>query len=192
MGPQKQSLVEILFGALEGWRKAGQMSRESVAIHVTEAHERIGADVATGITFESSKDAYTKAKTAAQKIYRWICGDEDGAAKLPANMLPTILAALPMEQRLSVLNQVLCSLGIEARAIDHGGVPGLDVSKLLRTVMKEGADAQLALANLSANATTGELLVVHKELIESAQVCERAAADVMTEIVVRQTKAAAN
>ncbi|MEH6434324.1 toxin YdaT family protein [Massilia sp. DD77] len=193
MGLQKQSLVEILRAALETWRRAGQMSRESVAIHVTEAHEATQADIATGITFDStSKDAYTRAKSAAQKLYRWLGGDDEQEAKLPANMVLSILAALPMEQRLSVLNQILCPLGIEARSVDQGGAGRLDVGKLLRSVMKEGSDAQLALVNLSSAATESELLAAHKELVESAQVCERAAGELMTEITIRQARAVDN
>lgn len=185
---QAQSLVELLRSAVESWRRQnGSMSRESVAVHVTEAHEAIGADQITGITFDSTnKDAYTRAKSAAQKLYRWLGGDDEQEAKLPANMLPSILAAMPMEQRLDFLNQVLCPLGVEARAIGRDAIGGLDVSRHLCTVMKEGNEAQLALATLTPNASESALLAAANELVESAQAHEAAASDLMAAIAARQ------
>jgi hypothetical protein len=185
---QKQSLVEILRSTVEAWRRSsGSMSREAVAVYVTEAHEALGAESVTGIGFDSTnKDCYTRAKSAAQKLYRWLGGDDEQEAKLPANMLPSILAAMPMEQRLSFLNQVLCHVGIEARQIGRDAAGSLDVSRHLRSVMKEGNEAQLALVTLNPDASEAELLAAHNELVESAQANEAAAADLMAEIAARQ------
>lgn len=185
---QKQSLVEMLRSTVEGWRCGGRpMSREAVAVTVIEAHDAIGAEALTGIGFESAgKDCHSRAKTAAQKLYRWLGGDDEQEAKLPANMLPTILAALPMEQRLDFLNQVLCQLGIEARAIGRDAVGSLDVSRHLCTVMKEGNEAQLALATLRPDASESALLAAANELVESAQAHEAAASDLMAAIAARQ------
>lgn len=185
---QKQSLVEILRATVEGWRRSsGPMSREAVAVCVTEAHDAIGAEAVTGIGFDSAgKDCYTRAKTAAQKLYRWLGGDDEQEAKLPANMLPTILAAMPMEQRLDFLNQVLCPLGVEARAISREAVGGLDVSRHLRTVMKEGSEAQMALVTLNPDASEAELLAAASELVESAQASEAAACALKVAIAARQ------
>lgn len=185
---QKQSLVEILRGTIEAWRRSsGTMSREAVAICVTEVHEAMGADAATGISFESAgKDCYTRAKSAAQKLYRWLGGDDEQEAKLPANMLPSILAALPMEQRLEFLNQVLCPLGVEARAVGCDVGARLDVSSHLRSVMKESGEAQLALVSLPTSASVSDLLDAHSELVEASQANERAACALMAEITARQ------
>lgn len=185
---QAQSLVEILRAALEAWRRTdGRMSREAVAVCVTEAHEALDAESVTGIGFESAgKDCYSRAKSAAQKLYRWLGGDDEQEAKLPANMLPSILAALPMEHRLSFLNQVLCQVGIEARAVGCDVGARLDVSSHLRAVMKESGEAQLALVSLPATATHAELLAAHHELVEAAQASERAACALMAEITARQ------
>lgn len=189
---QSQSLVDVLRGALESWRRGNGQSRETVALNVTEAHARIGADVSTGITFDSSsKDVYTQAKHAAQKLYRWLGGDDEQEAKLPANMVPSILAALPMDVRLDVLNQVLCPLGIEARSAEQGAATGLDTSKHLRAVMKESSEAQLALVSLPATATEADLLTAHRELVEAAQANERAAGALMAEITTRRARASA-
>jgi len=190
---QKQSLVELLRGAIEAWRRdSGQMSRETVAIEVMESHERIGADASTGITFDStSKDAYTRAKSAAQKLYRWLGGDDEQEAKLPANMLPSILAALPMERRLSVLNQILLPLGVEARQVEQNPALGFDVLKHLRAVMKEGGEGQMALVTLPADASPAQRLAAHRELAEASQAFGTAATELMAEISAHEALAQA-
>lgn len=193
MCPQNFSLVDVLRGAVEAWRRdSGQMSRETFAIHVTEAHDRIGADVATGITFDStSKDAYTRAKSAAQKLYRWLGGDDEHEAKLPANMVPTLLAALPMEYRVGVLNQILCPLGIEVRPIDQAPAAGFDAIKHLRSITKEGSEAKMALLTVSPDASDAELLAAHRELVEAEEAYAAAGADLMAKITARQALAQA-
>jgi len=193
MCPQNFSLVDVLRNAVESWRRDnGQMSRETVAICVTEAHEQIGADVSTGITFDStSKDAYTRAKNAAQKLYRWLGGDDEQEAKLPANMLPSILAALPMDYRVGVLNQVLCPLGLEVRPVDQAPGVGFDAIKHLRSITKEGSEAKMALLTVSPDATDAELLDAHRELVEAEEAYGAAAADLMAKITARQALAQA-
>jgi hypothetical protein len=184
---QSQSLVDVLRAAVESWRRANGQSRETVALNVMDAHTRIGADMTTGILFDSSsKDLYTQAKHAAQKLYRWLGGDDEQEAKLPANMMPSILAALPVELRVVALNQILSSLGVEVRAIDSGANTGVDFSAHLRAVMKEASEAQLALVNLPADASDEQLLAAHKELTEASQACERAACDAMATVADRQ------
>lgn len=187
MCPQNFSLVDVLRGAIEAWRReSGQMSRETLAIHITEAHERIGADIATGINFDStSKDAYTRAKSAAQKLYRWFGGDDEHEAKLPANMVPTLLAALPMERRVGVLNQILCPLGLEVRPIDQAPAVGFDAIKHLRSITKEGSEAKMALLTVSPDATDAELLAAHRELMEAEEAYSAAGADLMAKITAR-------
>ncbi|MFK3741405.1 toxin YdaT family protein [Massilia sp. TN1-12] len=189
---QKHSLVDLLRVAVESWRRDNGQSRETVAIEVMEAHERMGAAATTGITFDSSsKDLYTKAKSAAQKLYRWFGGDDEQDAKLPANMLPSILAALPMEQRLEVLNQILLPLGVEARQVEQSPALRFDVLKHLRAVMKEGGEGQMALVTLPPDATPGQRLAAHRELVEASQAFDCAATELMAEISASEAVAAA-
>jgi hypothetical protein len=164
------------------------MSREAVAIAIIEVHEASGADAASEINFQfAGSDAYDRAKKAAQKIFRWL--DE---GNLPANMIPSILAALPMDRRLNVLNQMLCPMGISTRAADRSEPAGVDFSCHLKSVMKEAGEAQMALVSLPADASDTELLGAHKELTEAAQACETAARDAMAVVVARQTVAKAS
>jgi hypothetical protein len=187
MHPQVQSIASILRAEIETWRRAGSISREAVAASVLDTYQALGGEGATGVDFIFVGDTYTQAKKAAQKLFRWL--DVDGT--LPANIVPSILAALPLDVRMRCLNQMFCPLGVEVRAAGCGQPAGLDVSKHLRAVMKEGGEAQLALLNLSPDASDNDLLAAHKELIEAAQACENAACDAMAKVVARQTLAKA-
>lgn len=182
--PQYQSPAAILRAEIESWRTSSRMSREAVAIAIVEAHQALGADLATEISFEFEGDTFAKARKSAQKIFRWL--DE---GNLPANLIPSILEALPAELKIRCLSQMFCPVGVEVRAVDHNAPAELDVPTHLRAVMKESSEAQLALVNLAPNASTEMLLAVHKELVESAQASENAARDVMATLAARQAVA---
>jgi hypothetical protein len=184
--PQFQAPAAILRAEIEAWRTAGRMSREAVAIAIVEAHEASGADLATEIVFDFGGDAFDRARKSAQKIFRWL--DE---GNLPANMIPSVLAALPMERRLNCLSQMYCSMGIEVRQVGRAADGAPDVVSHLPCVMKEASEAQLALVHLSADASDAALLGAHKELAEAAQACDNAARDVMAKVVARQAVARA-
>lgn len=182
--PQFHAPAAILRAEIEAWRTAGRMSREAVAIAIVEAHQALGADLATEISFDFEGDTFAKARKSAQKIFRWL--DE---GNLPANLIPSIIAALPDELRLRCLSQMFCPMGIEVRAVAGDAPAELDVPTHLRAVMKESSEAQLALVNLAPNASNEVLLAVHKELVESAQASENAARDVMATLFARQAVA---
>lgn len=188
MNIQNQSLVEILRSAIEAWRTTQRMSREAVAIAIVEAHLVYAVGSATEIAFEfGGSDAYDRAKKSAQKIFRWL--DEGG---LPANMIPSILAALPPEQRLAAMNQILCPLGIEARAADQAPAIGFDPLKHLKNIAKESAEGKLALIQIGAEASEEQLLQARAELTEAAVAYQAAADDVTAEVHARRELARAS
>lgn len=189
MGIQSQSLVEILRSSIEAWRTALHMtSREAIAIDIVEAHQVHAAGSAKEISFEfAGSDVYDRAKKSAQKIFRWL--DE---GNLPANMIPSILAALPPEQRLAAMNQILCPLGIEARAADQTPALGFDPLKHLKNIAKESAEGKLALIQVGAEASEEQLLQVRMELTEAAEAYQAAADDVTAEIHARRALARAS
>jgi hypothetical protein len=180
--PHVQGIASTLRAEIEDWRRASNLSREAVAAGVIDAHQAAGGEAATGVDFSFVGDAYTQAKKAAQKLFRWL--DVDGT--LPAGIVPSILASLPLNVRLSILNKLLCPMGISARAADCNAPPSADVSRHLPSVMKEAGEAQLALVNLAPDASDADLLAAHKELIEAAQACENAARDAMATVAARQ------
>lgn len=185
--PQFQSPATVFRTEIEAWRTSERMSREAVAIAIVEAHEASGAHLATEISFDyEGSDTFARARKSAQKIFRWL--DE---GNLPANMVPSILSALPDEQRLRCLSQMYSPMGIEVRQAANSTDGDLDVSAHLRKVMKEAGEAQMALVNLPADASDADLLNAHKELTEAAQACENAARDAVAKVAARQAVARA-
>jgi len=182
MHPHASGIATILRTEIEAWRRVGNISREGVAASVMDAHQTFGGEAATGVDFSFIGDTYTQAKKGAQKLFRWL--DVDGT--LPAGIVPSILAALPLDVRLSILNKLLCPMGMSARAADCGAMASPDVSRHLPSVMKEAGEAQLALVNLPADASDTDLLAAHKELIEAAQACENAARAALAKVAARQ------
>lgn len=190
MGIQNnQSMVEVLRSAVEAWRTAQHMtSREAIAIAIVEAHQVHATGSAKEISFEfTGSDVYDRAKKSAQKIFRWL--DE---GNLPANMIPSILSALPAEHRMSALNQILCPMGVEARPVDHAPASGFDAIGHLRTITKEGAEAKMALLTVAPEASDAELIAAHRELAEAEQAYGAAAADLMAKITARKALARAS
>lgn len=173
IGLQAQATASVLRAEIEAWRKPLDLSREAVAVMVMEKHAELGADQSSGITFDSSsKDIYTRAKTAAQKIYRWL---DDGA--LPADMLPSLLAVLPMDRRLNVLNEMLRPLGVSARnAEDVAGV-SFNAAQHATALVQENSEGVVALLAAGANPTRDQLKTALKEIRdvrETASTTERA------------------
>jgi hypothetical protein len=187
INPHNQGIASVLRAEIEAWRRAGNISREAVAAMVMDAHAALGGEASTGVDFSFVGDTYTQAKKGAQKLFRWL--DADGT--LPAGMVQSILAALPLDVRLHCLNRMFCPLGVEVRQVGRGTDGNLDVSAHLRVVMKEAGEAQMALVNLPSDASDADLLGAHKELTEAAQACENAARDTMAKVVARQTVARA-
>jgi hypothetical protein len=175
---QFQAPAAILRAEIEAYRTANRLSREAIAIAIVEAHEKMSADKATEIAFEfSGSDAYDRAKKSAQKIFRWL--DE---GNLPANMVPSILAALPMELRIHVLNQVLRPLGVEARGSEDVEGVGFDATSDLKAMMKEGAEAQIALVGVTADAPVEVLQKALREVEEAREAHDQAARDLKSAI----------
>jgi hypothetical protein len=163
----------ILRAEIESWRVAGRMSKESVGSAVLEEHEKRGGDVAAGVDFEFSGDFYDRAKKASQKLYRWL----DGVAPLPGNMLPTLLAVMPIDRRLNVLNLMARPLDMEVRASGEGDCASFDAAHHASALVRENSEGVVALLAAGSNPTPGQLKTALKEVgdVREAAACtERA------------------
>lgn len=167
MHPHAQGIASILRTEIEAWRRAGNISREAVAAMVMDAHQALGGEAATGVDFSFVGDTYTQAKKGAQKLFRWL--DVDGT--LPANMVPSILAALPIDVRLHCMNQLLRPLDMEVRVRDCVKPGRFDGMAHLRSMIKEDSEAQTAVVI----ATNAPSVATIKSAIK--EVCEAMEAD---------------
>lgn len=169
MHPQATDIASILRNEIDAWRRANSIaciSREAFAAMVMEEHVKQGSEVATGVEFSFVGDTYTQAKKAAQKLYRWL--DTDGT--LPAGIVPSILAALPLDVRLHCLNQFLRPLGIEARSLEAVKPAPFNGLAHVQAMIKENAEAQSAVVMAASAQTPEAIKAAIKEVSESIQV----------------------
>lgn len=169
INPHAQGIASILRTEIEAWRRANSIaciSREAFAASVMEEHAKQGGEAATGVEFSFVGDTYTQAKKAAQKLYRWL--DTDGT--LPAGIVPSILAALPLDVRLHCLNQFLRPLGIEARSLEAVKPAPFNGLAHVQAMIRENAEAQSAVVMAASAQTPEAIKAAIKEVSESIQV----------------------
>ncbi len=147
----EQSPTEIMRTHLEAFRRESGWSRESLAQAIVDTHESIGAHVSTDIQFArtNARDMPANQKIWAQRIYRWLDGDFH-STNLPADILPTLLAVLPVTRRLAaVMGMFSDTCGLTFAPKGQGG-GGFNPLSLLATTTKETSEAAQALINLAA------------------------------------------
>jgi Putative bacterial toxin ydaT len=187
MRNQSQTLIATIRAAVSEWRKREGWSRESVVDAIVQAHESIDGQAVTGIAFDpNTRDTFERMKVNADRVFRWLDDETKDSTLLPANFIPSILAALPMDLRIHVLNQVLRPLGVEARGSEsvEGGT-AFDVTSDLRAMMKESGEAQMALLGLSADSSIEELKKALREVEESREVDARTAQHIKAAIAAK-------
>jgi gas vesicle protein len=169
-----QTLIGLVREQVSQWRREMGWSREAVSDEIVQAHARIGADEATGIVFDPpARDLVSRMKVNADRIQRWLDDETKDSTLLPANLLPSVLAALPMERRLHLLNQILGPLGVEVRSAEEIGADET-VSEMIRDVAKEGGEAVAALAGIRSESSQAELQAALKEVQEAREASTRA------------------
>ncbi len=181
-GSQK-TLIGLVREHVNACRKALGWSREAVADVIVEAHERIGGIGTTGIRFEpKTTDTFERAKVNADRIFRWLDDDTKDTNLLPANFLPSILAGLPVEDRITLVNNILAPLGLTVRRLDGDTHQAQSATKHLVSIAKEVAEAQSAVANLIDGATLSELQRAERELAEAERTIQKAREDVASQL----------
>lgn len=156
--------ISIVRDHVEAWRKAQGWSRETLAQTIVEAHERLGLHLATGIRFEPpTTDPYERTRVNADRIYRWLDDTSKDKNLLPFNFIWSVLAAMPMERRLALADDLLTPVGMGARdesdeALESLG--GLDEGALViehfRAVVTSSAGSTQALGELIDGIAPGE------------------------------------
>ncbi|TQK10209.1 hypothetical protein [Herbaspirillum sp. SJZ107] len=168
MNTHASSVAGILRTEIEAWRRANTitcMSREAFAAMVMESHQALGGEAATGVDFTFSGDTYTQAKKAAQKLFRWL----DEGCPLPAGIVPSILAALPLDVKLHCLNQMYRPIGVESHSLASVTPAPFNAMHHLQNMIKEGAEAKAALVTASIQQTPEALQHAIKEVSESIE-----------------------
>lgn len=144
------------------------MSRQTAAAHVVEAHEQIGAGVVTGIEFDPpTQDAYKRMAVNCDRIYRWLDDATKETNHLSANMLPSVLAALPVADRVRVMDDILRPVGLSCRAIEADAFDPNATVMLFKGLAKSGSAATAAMADLLDGVDPGELEAAESAIKEA-------------------------
>lgn len=169
------TLIAILLRWVETWRRAQGMSRQTAAQLIVEAHERIGGPTVTCIEFNPpTRDAYKRMAVNCDRVYRWLDDATKETNHLPANMVPSILAALPLSYRLHALDDILRPHGLAVRL--QQTLVEAPAPAHLKGMLRETAEAAAAFTDLLDGATPAELLEAQRQLAEARDaVCQNLA-----------------
>ncbi|MET3431451.1 hypothetical protein ABIC71_000929 [Herbaspirillum seropedicae] len=170
--------IFIVAAYVDMWRKRIDASRETVAVLIVEAHERIGGPANTGIRFEPpTQDSFTRSRVIADRIFRWLDDRSKDTNLLPLNFLPSILEAMPEDIRLHCINDLLAPFQLVAGSVDADLSGDMDAVRHLAAVAKESGEAIGALSLVVAKPTVQVMEAAVKELddaIESKRSARRA------------------
>src|SRR5690606_35127354 len=170
---QKTKLA-LLAHYVDQWReRAG--SRETVAVAIVETHVGAGFNTRAKLHFDTQGDAFTLAKNAADRIFRWLDDKTKDGNFMPANFEDSILLAMPQDLRLGYLNDWLAGIGMKAKGIETVEESGCPVEHL-KSISKESAEATSALAELLDGDTEAELARADRELAEQEEAVRKARA----------------
>lgn len=128
-----------LFDSVTAWQRRENISRESVALTVFEALEKLGGAKRVGVDFASDKtDIFARGQALGQKLFRWLDAEAVGGA-LPLNLAYGVLLAMPSDLRLRFFQEGTEGLGLSVMLL-----PDLEASPLLpllANLAKESGEA---------------------------------------------------
>lgn len=169
-----QTLIGILREEIADHRRIHQLSRETVAQSVVEAHEALGADASTGIRFEpKTLDAFERTKVNADRVFRWLDDSTKDNNLLPANFLVSLLAGLPDDVRRRALDRILLPLGFAVRALGEGqGAAPVSAAGVV-ALIREQSEAAAAVTGLLGEHGPGALAEARREVAEAIDMGQR-------------------
>lgn len=120
------------------------MTETTFAANVREHYEQAFQEHARSVDFSSHKDLVTRMKRDAEKISRWF--SDDVAARLPAEMIESVIAAFPPDRRFKLqieLSDRQCLIAVPRPKF----IPGEDGACLGR-IGKETGEAIIKISEL--------------------------------------------
>lgn len=168
-----KSRIQIIRDHVAAWRKSQGWSRETAAAEIVAAHERIGGHLSGAIVFDRGADVYTTQKNHADRIWRWLDDESKDNNLMPANFENSILAALPLDRRVELLNEVLAQIDCAARARHHDSAGQLNAHELVQTIMRANHRTEADAADLLDGVDPGELPRLRSSLVEDIRIKQR-------------------
>ncbi|MER2603037.1 MAG: hypothetical protein ABTR27_11820 [Candidatus Competibacter phosphatis] len=171
------SPLAIISDHVEAWRRDNRWSRETVADQIVQSHIRIGGPVFTGITFDPpTSDTFERMRVNADRIFRWLDDHTKDRNLLPFNFFWSIVAALPEDRRVLLVNDLMHPLGLQVTAAtDYDAEPtAAEIADNFQRVVEHGAQATIAVSHLLDGIHTGEVESAEAKLSLMAATIQKA------------------
>lgn len=166
-----KTLIGIIKEHVIVWRRAEGLSREMLCEIIVNAHGAFSEF--TGIVFEpQTKDEYQIREVNAQRIFRWLDDESKGSNLLPANFIPSILAAMPIERRLACASEIMVSIGLGACLPSDAEEGELSINDVFE-VQRDDLDALHAATTAIQNPTPENLEIADRKLARAQKRKER-------------------
>lgn len=165
-----KTMIGTIKTAVVEWRKREGWSRETVVQEIVDAHERLDGPAVADIRFEpNTRDAFQRQKVNADRVFRWLDDEGKDTNLLPANFVPSILAALPIDLKLQCVGEILRPLGLDVRSSESQESPAFDPLAHASSIIKEGAEAAQAILKVAPGASQDAVDLACKELADVRQ-----------------------
>jgi hypothetical protein len=135
---QHKTLIGIIREHVIAWRTDLRLSREKIVAYIVEKHEEIGN--LSGIVFDPvTRDEDERRKVNAERVFRWLDDQSKENNLLPANFIPSVLAAMPIERRMACASEILVSVGLGVRLLDDSDEGDPDINDVIQNQLAHGA-----------------------------------------------------
>lgn len=166
-----ESWKRFLVRHLTEWMGQNRWSKATVVDQIVVAHKQIGGQAHSGVYFEPhSADEYNRMKANCTTFFRYV-EDDDGEKNL-FDILPSVLAAMPMELRLSFVSQYLRPAGLVVRPADETSEEGFTMEIALDT-QSAAYDALRAVSTAALHPTPENLEIAERETEKANQKFKR-------------------
>lgn len=161
------SPLAIVRDHIEAWRRDNRWSRETIADLIVQSHIRLGGPTYTGIAFEPpTTDTFERMRVNADRVFRWLDDTTKDKNLLPFNFLWSVLAALPEDRRVLLVNDLLHPVCLQVEASHDGDndVSAQEIADTFRALVDHGAQATVATSQLLDGVDEGEAGHAEKKL----------------------------
>lgn len=161
------SPIGIVRDHIEAWRRDNRWSRETVADQIVQAHIRIGGPIYTGLTFEPpTTDTFERMRVNADRVFRWLDDTTKDKNLLPFNFILSVLAALPEDRRVMLVNDLLHPVCLHVASVIDGDdtVTREELADAFRCIVEHGAEVTVATSQLLDGIDPGEAEHAEKKL----------------------------
>ena len=180
-----QTWISVLRDHVAVWRQRERWSNETVAAEIVETYYRLEFDAVWLIDFQRTvpcSDPVSVMKVNCQRIGRWLDDQSKDTSLLPANMVPLVMLALPLDLRLSAASEMLSRIGLSVglRVVGHSAV---EFAPLMTQLAREAGEGVTAFASLGEQRGQDQLKRAELELEEAAAEVQRSLAFVRHQLM---------